>query len=42
MEVKPIIEKAKRILSPESKIRKVRNTLNNMAEKMMFNSKRSK
>lgn len=42
MEVQKPIEKPKRELSPESKIRKVRNTLNNLAEKMMFGRKASK
>lgn len=32
----------KRVLSPESKARKLRSTLENQAEKTMFNSKQSK
>ena len=42
METPLIVEKIKRVLSPESKIRKIRNTLNNLAEKHMFNTKQSK
>lgn len=42
MEVKPVVEKVKRVLSPESKIRKFRNTLNNLAEKSFFNTKKSR
>lgn len=40
--IKPTIEKVKRVLSPESKLRKVRTTLNNLAEKHIFNTKQSK
>ena len=42
MKVTKVIQKVKRVLSPESKVKKLRSTLENTAEKMMFNSKVSK
>jgi len=42
MKVTKVIQKVKRVLTPKGKVKKLRSTLENAAEKMMFNSKVSK